>query len=278
MTGRNEVMPVLFELAEKLEPEHGITIAADAQQRPRGRGLARSWRSTTPPGRSNWGFVPLTDEEIVAYAKELKPILDENWAMVAEKDGETVGVALTLPDYNQVLKQGERPPAAVRLAAASCARARRSTRSGSSRWASSPSTSTPASPPVSTSSTSTSAARDAAELGRDGLDPRVNDADEPRHGGDGRTHREELPDLREGARRDTSGRGVDSPDSMPEPADNPQEGDVRHLPVHVSIPRRAPSRYSLRRSSGPFSPPCRRRSWRPPGAFWWALPPGCSSG
>jgi GNAT superfamily N-acetyltransferase len=54
----------------------------------------------------NWGFVPLTDAEIRSYAKELKPILDENWAMVAEtKDGETVAVALTLPDYNQVLKK-----------------------------------------------------------------------------------------------------------------------------------------------------------------------------
>ena len=48
--------------------------------------------------------MPLTDEEVRHYAKELKPILDENWAFIAEKDGETVGAALTLPDYNQVLK------------------------------------------------------------------------------------------------------------------------------------------------------------------------------
>ena len=54
----------------------------------------------------NWGFVPLTEAEIEHYAKELKPILDENWAMVAEtREGETVGIALTLPDYNQVLKK-----------------------------------------------------------------------------------------------------------------------------------------------------------------------------
>ncbi len=38
-------------------------------------------------------------------AKDLKPVLDENWAMVAEKKdtGEVVGAALTLPDFNQVL-------------------------------------------------------------------------------------------------------------------------------------------------------------------------------
>ncbi len=51
----------------------------------------------------NWGFVPLTEREVRHYAKQLKPFLDENWAYVAEKDGETVGAALTLPDYNQVL-------------------------------------------------------------------------------------------------------------------------------------------------------------------------------
>ncbi len=51
----------------------------------------------------NWGFVPLTEQEVRHYAAQLKPFLDENWAYVAEKDGETVGAALTLPDYNQVL-------------------------------------------------------------------------------------------------------------------------------------------------------------------------------
>ena len=51
----------------------------------------------------NWGFVPLTEEEVRHYAKDLKPVLDENWAFIAEKDGEPVAAGLTLPDYNQVL-------------------------------------------------------------------------------------------------------------------------------------------------------------------------------
>src|SRR4029079_8497718 len=45
------------------------------------------------------------DAELEDYAKQLRPILDEHWAMVAEKDGEVVGAALTLPDYNQVFKR-----------------------------------------------------------------------------------------------------------------------------------------------------------------------------
>jgi hypothetical protein len=34
---------------------------------------------------NNWASVPLNEEEVRHYAKDLKPVLDENWAMVAEK-------------------------------------------------------------------------------------------------------------------------------------------------------------------------------------------------
>ena len=51
----------------------------------------------------NWGFVPITEAEVEFQAKNLKPVLDENWAMMAVKDGEIVGAALTLPDVEQAL-------------------------------------------------------------------------------------------------------------------------------------------------------------------------------
>lgn len=51
----------------------------------------------------NWGFVPATDAEIEFHAKLLKQVLNEDWAYVAEKDGEAIGAALTLPDVNQVM-------------------------------------------------------------------------------------------------------------------------------------------------------------------------------
>jgi GNAT superfamily N-acetyltransferase len=53
---------------------------------------------------SNWGFVPLTDAELDHMAKELGPVLDEDFAAVAETaDGQVAGVSLTLPDWNKVL-------------------------------------------------------------------------------------------------------------------------------------------------------------------------------
>jgi GNAT superfamily N-acetyltransferase len=51
----------------------------------------------------NWGFVPITDAEVEFQAKNLKQVLNEEWTFMAEKDGEVVGAALTLPDINQVM-------------------------------------------------------------------------------------------------------------------------------------------------------------------------------
>lgn len=52
----------------------------------------------------NWGFLPLTDAEIHHLAKELKPLLDPELALIGEVDGEPVGFALALPDVNQALR------------------------------------------------------------------------------------------------------------------------------------------------------------------------------
>jgi len=51
----------------------------------------------------NWGFVPLTEEEIVHLAEELKPIVEERYALLAFVHGEPAGFSLTLPDFNQAL-------------------------------------------------------------------------------------------------------------------------------------------------------------------------------
>ena len=50
-------------------------------------------------------------------------MFDENWAMIAEKDGEVVGAALTLPDINQVLAKLKGRLLPLRLAGTSSASA-----------------------------------------------------------------------------------------------------------------------------------------------------------
>jgi len=53
--------------------------------------------------QENTGFVPMTPDEFKYLAKDLKMILDKDFCMVAEKEGETIGFALAIPDINQVL-------------------------------------------------------------------------------------------------------------------------------------------------------------------------------
>lgn len=52
----------------------------------------------------NWGFVPLTDEEINLLAKELKPLVVPDLVLFAYWGEEPVGFSVSLPDYNEVLK------------------------------------------------------------------------------------------------------------------------------------------------------------------------------
>ncbi len=58
----------------------------------------------------NWGFVPMTDEEFDFLAGDLKQIYDPDLIFFAEKNGETIGFALSLPDVNQSFHAGPRIP------------------------------------------------------------------------------------------------------------------------------------------------------------------------
>ena len=53
----------------------------------------------------NTGFVPLTDEEFDYLAKDLKLILDPDFALVAEQNGKIVAFGLALPNFNEVLQK-----------------------------------------------------------------------------------------------------------------------------------------------------------------------------
>lgn len=56
----------------------------------------------------NMGFVPMTPEEFNFMGKDMKMIADTDFCLAAEHNGEVVGIALCLPDINQVLKTVKR--------------------------------------------------------------------------------------------------------------------------------------------------------------------------
>jgi GNAT superfamily N-acetyltransferase len=66
----------------------------------------------------NWGFVPMTDEEIDHLAVQFKPVVVPDQVVFAEKDGKQIGFALALPDFNVVFRKhrsGRMLPAALDL-------------------------------------------------------------------------------------------------------------------------------------------------------------------
>lgn len=55
--------------------------------------------------KDNWGFLPLTYEELQHTASDFKMILDDDFAHIAEIDGEPIAFSIALLDYNQLFKE-----------------------------------------------------------------------------------------------------------------------------------------------------------------------------
>jgi GNAT superfamily N-acetyltransferase len=94
--------PMIHAVAKKVRTEHGVTIR-HMRKRDFEAELGRFMEVYNAAWERNWGFVPLTEEEVRYYAKDLKPVLDERWTWIAERDGEVLGAALSLPDVNRCL-------------------------------------------------------------------------------------------------------------------------------------------------------------------------------
>jgi GNAT superfamily N-acetyltransferase len=101
---RERVLPAILELAERLEPEHGIRVRPLSRLRMRKEldSFAEVYNSAWS---ENWGFVPYCKEDLDSYALEMQLVYDKHWFMAAERidTGEVVGMALTFPDINEAL-------------------------------------------------------------------------------------------------------------------------------------------------------------------------------
>jgi GNAT superfamily N-acetyltransferase len=91
--------PMIQAAAKKVTGEHRVTLR-HMRKRDFEAELGRFLEVYNAAWERNWGFVPLNEKEVRHYAKDLKPILDPKWTWIAERDGEVLGAALTLPDIN----------------------------------------------------------------------------------------------------------------------------------------------------------------------------------
>ncbi len=63
----------------------------------------------------NWGFVPISMEDLLAAADDIRAIADPKLLLIAEVDGKQAGVAITLPNFNEILARIKRTPHWLRL-------------------------------------------------------------------------------------------------------------------------------------------------------------------
>jgi GNAT superfamily N-acetyltransferase len=104
VSDRERVLPVIFELAEKVQSEHGIRVRPMRRRQLR-KDLDAFAEVYNSAWSENWDFVPYSKKDLDAYAQELQLVFDKHWFMIAEREdtGEVVGMAITVPDINQAL-------------------------------------------------------------------------------------------------------------------------------------------------------------------------------
>ena len=70
VSDREKILPVIFELADKVESEHGILVRR-MRKKDFEAEVRRFMEVYNSAWENNWAFVPLTDTELRDYAKQL---------------------------------------------------------------------------------------------------------------------------------------------------------------------------------------------------------------
>jgi GNAT superfamily N-acetyltransferase len=101
---RERMNPLLPQLAERAETKYGITIRRMSRRHLR-RELDEFAKVYNAAWSQNWGFVPYSKADLDAYALDLQLVYARDWFMIAEQDGKTIAMAITIPDIHQVYKK-----------------------------------------------------------------------------------------------------------------------------------------------------------------------------
>jgi GNAT superfamily N-acetyltransferase len=104
ISDRERMNPILPRVAERARTKHGITIRKMSRLHLR-REMDEFAKVYNAAWSHNWGFVPYDKADLDAYALDLQLVYARDWFMIAEQNGQTIAVAITIPDIHQVYKK-----------------------------------------------------------------------------------------------------------------------------------------------------------------------------
>jgi GNAT superfamily N-acetyltransferase len=104
ISDRELVNPILPKIAERARTKYGITIRRMSRRHLR-REMDEFAMVYNAAWSKNWGFVPYSKADLDAYAIDMQLVYSRDWFMIAEQDGKTIAMAITIPDIHQVYKK-----------------------------------------------------------------------------------------------------------------------------------------------------------------------------
>jgi hypothetical protein len=90
--------------AERARAKTNVTFR-DLDPKQFDREMALCWDVYNSAWEENWGFIPMSRAEFDHLGKDIKQIVDPRFAFAAEVDGEPAGIAVAVPDYNEIFKR-----------------------------------------------------------------------------------------------------------------------------------------------------------------------------
>ena len=97
----------LKRLADKIEKKGNFTIRSlpSKNKKKLRKDIEKIFHIYETAWENNWGYVPMTAVEFDMLVDNLLPIIRPELIFIAEIDGKAVGLSVTLPDYNYVIKK-----------------------------------------------------------------------------------------------------------------------------------------------------------------------------
>ncbi len=104
LDGKDSETPALIHISETARKEYNITIRNVNLKKAAQEEVDLAYQVYNDAWSRNWGFVPMTREEMEDKLKELKEIAIPDFTFVMEANHKPIGFCLALPNLNEILK------------------------------------------------------------------------------------------------------------------------------------------------------------------------------